>query len=209
MIVAAPVVRGKGRNFFRWKKETPLFPSWSWSGREGEDMRVEVYSRSPQIALYVNGVLVGKKKRKKDCRVSFRVKYHNGEILALALDNAGKEVASHSINSAGEETCLSIMPERMEVRPGQIAFIPLKYTDRDYIWKPLENGTVQIEVEGGELLAVGNSRVQSDDCRVETYCGAAMIVARATGKKLIVSATDGYRTGRAEIIVRERRNRRG
>lgn len=208
MIAVAPVELIKEKQSFASRKVSTLIPSWSWGGMEDKEMRVEVYSRAPQVALYLNGLAVGKKHRHKDCRFVFRIRYYGGELTAIALDGAGKELSRHSLYSAGEKTCLSVMPERMEIGPGRITFVPLKYTDCNYNWKPLENGTLRVEVTGGELLALGNSRGQSCTDRIATHYGTAMAAVRATDKKIVISVTDGKRMSSAEITVRERMRRR-
>lgn len=68
-----------------WKM-TNAMESWSWDGCDGMPAKVEVYTRAHHVKLYVNGVCVGKKKMKKDCKVIFNTTYHNGEIKAVAYD---------------------------------------------------------------------------------------------------------------------------
>lgn len=37
--------------------------SWNWEGLENQPMRVNVYSRSPKVRLYLNDILIGEKDR--------------------------------------------------------------------------------------------------------------------------------------------------
>lgn len=74
-------------------KFTNAFPSWSWNGCDGNDAKVEVYSRAPVVKLLVNGKQVGQKKLGKNCRFEFRTKYYGGEVTAVACDADGNELS--------------------------------------------------------------------------------------------------------------------
>ena len=39
----------------------PTWESWTWPGREGKDLDVEVYSKCPSVRLYLNDNLIGEK----------------------------------------------------------------------------------------------------------------------------------------------------
>ena len=85
-----------------WKM-TNAIESWSWRGYEGEKAVVEVYARAASVALYINGKKVGKKPYRNDCKVIFKTRYENGEIMAVAYDERGKEIARSVLYTAGLE----------------------------------------------------------------------------------------------------------
>lgn len=188
-----------------WKFSNAL-PTWSWNGLNGKKARVEIYSRAPIIELYINGKKVGKKKFKKNCRFDFKVKYHDGEITAVAKDGSGKELSRSSLKTAGDETLLSVVPEKLEVANGEVCFVRLKYTDKDGVVKPLERGIIDVSVEGGELLAVGNAcpfnEIGYTSGKTDTYYGEAMAVVKAAGGDMFISASDGKYNGAAQITVK-------
>ncbi len=183
-------------------------PSWSWNGLDGKKARVEVYSRAPAVELYINGKRVGRKKRGKNCCFVFRTTYRGGEVTAVALDENGKELSRNSLRTAGEETVLSVAPERETTEGGGLCFVRLRYTDAAGTVKPLERGVLKVSVAGGELLALGcacpyNERGYMTD-ETDTYYGEAMAVVRASAdaSAVIVTATDGRLRGETEIKVR-------
>lgn len=188
-----------------WKFSNAL-PTWSWNGLNGKKARVEIYSRAPIIELYINGKKVGKKKFKKNCRFDFKVKYHDGEITAVAKDGSGKELSRSSLKTAGDETLLSVVPEKLEVANGEVCFVRLKYTDGQGNVKPLERGIIDVSVEGGELLAVGNAcpfnEIGYTSGKTDTYYGEAMAVVKAAGGDMFISASDGKYNGAAQITVK-------
>lgn len=188
-----------------WKFSNAL-STWSWNGLNGKKAKVEVYSRAPIIELYINGKKVGKKKFKKNCRFDFKVKYYDGETTAVAKDSSGKEMSRSSLKTAGDETLLSVVPEKLEVEKGEVCFVRLKYTDGQGNVKPLERGIIDVSVEGGELLAVGNAcpfnEIGYTSGKTDTYYGEAMAVIKATGGDMFISASDGKYNGAAQITVK-------
>ncbi len=187
-----------------WKFSNAL-PTWSWNGLDGKKARVEVYSRAPIVELYVNGKKVGRKKFKNNCRFDFKVKYHDGEVTAVAKDANGVELSRSCLKTAGDETVLSVMPEKTEVKLGEVCFVRLKYTDGQGNVKPLERGIVDVKVDGGELLATGNAcpfnAIGYTSGKTDTYYGEAMAVVKATSNEVTVGASDGRYTATAKITV--------
>ncbi len=189
-----------------WKFSNAL-PSWSWNGLDGKKAKVEVYSRAPIVELYINGKRVGRKKFKKNCRFDFKTKYYCGEITAVNLDKKGNELSRSTLKTAGDETQLSVFPEKKTVKAGEVCFIRLKYTDGKGVLKPLERGIINITVQGGKLLAVGNAcpfnKLGYNGVKTDTYYGEAMAVVKATGNKITLNATDGKLSGVCEVIAEE------
>lgn len=187
-----------------WKFSNAI-PSWSWNGLDGKKASVEVYSRAPVVELYVNGKKVGRKKFKKNCRFDFGVKYRGGEITAVNLDKKGKEISRSSLKTAGEETVLSVVPEKSTVKAGEVCFVRLRYTDESGVLKPLGRGIVEVKVDGGELLAAGSAcpfnTIGYTGNKTDTYYGEAMAVVRAGSGTVTVSASDGNLCGSAQIVT--------
>lgn len=208
-IAVVPVSHtGEAHSPSAWKFSNAL-PSWSWNGLDGKKAVVEVYSRAPWIKLYVNGKKVARKKRGKSSRFIFRTRYYGGTLTAVALDKEGKELFRNSLTTAGEETVLSVLPEKSVVLPSEVCFVRLRYTDRNGALKPLERGMVSVEVENGELLALGcacpYNPVGYNAGYTDTYYGEALAVVRAGGAgKVLVRASDGTREGAAAITAEER-----
>lgn len=205
-IAVVPVNHTKDRHSpSAWKFSNAL-PTWSWNGLNGKPAKVEVYSRAPVIELYVNGKKVGKKKFGKNCKFDFKVKYYDGEITAIGRDKKHNELSRNSLKTAGNETVLTILPEKKDVALGEVCFVRLRFTDNNGVIKPLEHRQVSVEVEGGELLALGNACPFNPrgyaDTITDTYYGEAMAVVKAAAEKVIIKATDGNLKGEATIAVK-------
>ncbi|MCH5351317.1 MAG: DUF4982 domain-containing protein [Clostridiales bacterium] len=188
-----------------WKFSNAL-PTWSWNGLNGKPAKVEVYSRAPIVELYVNGKKAGRKKLGKNCRFDFKVKYYDGEITAVNLDKNGNELSRNSLKTAGNETVLTVLPEKSEVKQGEVCFVRLRFTDKDGNIKPLEHREISVEVDGGELLALGSACPFNlrgyNDTVTDTYYGEAMAVVKAGEGGFRIKATDGTLVGEAVVTVK-------
>lgn len=187
-----------------WKFSNAI-PSWSWNGLDGKPARVEVYSRAPIIELFINGKSVGKKRRKRDCRLVFNVRYRGGELTAIARDERNNELNRNSLVTAGDKTVLAVAPEKPRAAKGEVCFARLRYVDETGLVKPLERGVISVNVEGGELLAVGSAcpfnTMGYMTGKTDTYYGEALAVIKATGDVVRIEASDGKLVGTAQIVV--------
>ncbi len=185
---------GKRHSPSAWKM-TDAMPSWSFEGCEGRWAQVEVYTRDYAVALYLNGKKVGQKRRKKDCKVRFRVRYRAGELTAVSFNREGKELSQSSLKTAEEETVLRAVPERERLKRGELCYIPLRFCDRMGEKKPTVRGRISVAVTGGELLALGNAcpfQREWERGSCESYYGEALAIVRAgEGEWLTLTATSG------------------
>lgn len=183
---------------------TRAIRSWSFSGCEGRQARVEVYSNACRVRLALNGQEIGTKRVPKNCRVLFSVPYQPGELKAAALDENGRETGSDTLNTCGGETVLRLEPETEACRPGEMVYLRMRYTDQNGEVKPLERKEITVEAENAAVIGTANGctffRGNYAQNKVPTYFGEAQAVVRAERPGTIrVTATDGERTATVEI----------
>ena len=188
-----------------WRMTNAL-ESWSWKGCDGKTAKVEVYARGAKVALFVNGEKVASKKIKKDCRTIFNIRYRDGELKAVSYDADGKELASASLVTAGDETELRAIPESATIGMNGLAYLTLRYTDAKGVLKPLARGDVSLSVSGGKLLGFGNGCAYSErgylNDTSDTYFGEVLaIVKPETAGVMTVTAHSAYGDAAAEITV--------
>ena len=193
-IAVKPAYQDEKLQITGWKY-TKAIESWSWRGSSGRQTDVEVYARGAEAEVLVNGKSMGRKKIKK-ARAVFKIPYQDGEITAVSYDRSGNRIGTQTLKTAGEETELRLIPECREVRVGGLAFVWIRYTDPEGIWKPTEKHIVKITVRNGELLGLGSasSYVEGGYCgtTVKTYYGEAMAVIRAGSEGTVeITANDG------------------
>lgn len=195
-----------------WKM-TNAVESWSWQGCEGKKAEVEVYARAAEAALLLNGVEVGRKKAKNDCRFVFECTYQPGKLEAITYDAAGQEIGRCALVSAAAATELRAEPEVSTVQPGHLCYIRLRYTDPDGIGKPLCHERIHVRVSGGKLLALGNGcPFNAEGYRSDStlpYWGEALAIVQADDAAQIQLCAKGNSlTAEATIPIRKEQVRR-
>lgn len=202
-IAVKPVYQTGKHSPSAWKM-TEAVPSWSYPGCDGYKATVEVYARAVEVELFLNGKSLGRKVMKKDCVARFHTKYESGVLSAVAYDASGKKIQETSLETADEDTFLSLIPESQVTKKGGLTFIQLKYTDAKGIWKPMEKHTVSVKVEGGFLKGLGNACSYNPDGYdkdyTKTYYGRALAVVQADGTgPVVVRVTDEAKEYAVEI----------
>lgn len=151
--------------------------SWAWQGCEGNRAIVEVYSSAPVVELTLNGRSVGKKKTKQ-CRAVYKLKYESGTLEATAYDASGNVCGRNALCSAGEKLGIHTESEQF----GDLRYVTVTLSD--------EHGTVEcnadkqlaVTVKNGELLGFGSAnpgteKSYRDGC-FTTYYGRALAIVR-------------------------------
>ena len=185
---------------------TNALASWSWQGYEGVPAVVEVYANADRVRLLLNGKEVGVKPV-KDCKAIFKLPYQPGTLAAEALDENGSRVAGSKLVTGKDETVLSARPEKTEVRPGEVFYVPVEFTDGQGKLKPYVEKRVQVTAENAELLGFGSALTKTDEVfnkpYHDTYRGRALAVLRAgeEGIVRITAESEGYAAGSAEVRI--------
>lgn len=196
-------------------KETPVtgawqftnaMPSWTWHGFEGETATVEVYASAAKVRLTLNGREIGTKTL-KNCKAIFRLPYEAGTLSAEALDENGEALSRSELKTGGRKTELSVRPEKRTVKPGEVFYVPVEFTDRKGEIKPYIEQPIEISVENAELLGFGSALTKTDEVFNKTmhmtYRGRALAVFRAknAGQIRIRAKSKGFADAEAIVEV--------
>ena len=179
--------------------------SWSWAGCRGNKAEVEVYSDQTQVELLINGKSFGIKPL-KECKAIFNVKYQPGTLTAVAYDASGRETGRSELKSADAPLQIAVRPEKERVKPGEIVYIPVRLEGENGIVECNADRKLTVRVEGGELLAFGSANPCTEEqyhtgC-FTTYYGRALAIVRAGETDgLTITATDGDKTGAAQLPI--------
>lgn len=180
--------------------------SWSWQGCQGNPATVEVYSDQHIVELKLNGHSLGRKKL-KECKALFKVKYAPGTLTAVAYDKNGRKAGSTDLVSAVGNPRLALRPERETARPGEVVYVPVEIVGVNGVVESNADRRVTVTVEGGELLAFGSAnpctQEQYHTGSFTTYYGRALAVVRAGESGTVkITARDEIGQCTAEIPVR-------
>ncbi len=185
---------------------TNAIPSWSWRGCEGRKATVEVYYDAARIELFLNGTKVGTA-RVRDCKAVFKLKYASGTLEAVAYDAGGREIGRNNLTSA-KAASICLLPEKTEVIPGEIVYIPVLLADADGNVESNIDRKLNVTVVGGELLGFGSANPRTEECfdsgEYTTYYGHALAVVRVGERGVVrVRISDGIDSAENTIRIKE------
>lgn len=154
-----------------------VLPHWTWSGREGENTPVFVYTSYPEAELFVNGKSYGKQ-RKLDAKAALSLKekdalwlqrryrlmwmdvpYEPGELKVVAYDKDGRPAEEKIVRTAGKPHHLEVVADRMQLTADgkDLAYITVRVVDKDGNLCPVDNRLVTFSVKGaGTFRAAAN-----------------------------------------------------
>lgn len=172
----------------------PTWESWNWIGWEGKPVEVEVYTKAPEVKLYLNDKLVDRKtvNRETAFKAVFQVPYEAGTLRAEA---GGKSV---TLTTAGAPARLRLTPDRRVITAdGQdLAYVTIEVVDSNGNVCPDAAIPCEAIVKGqGSLLAFASADLKDREAytspKVTTWKGRALLVVRSTQKN-----------GRAQVSIK-------
>jgi beta-galactosidase len=172
----------------------PAWESWNWPGWEGKPVDVEVYTKAPEVTLYLNDKPIGTKavSQATSYKAVFTVPYEAGTLRAEA---GGKSV---TLNTAGEPVRLRLTADRSVITAdGQdLSFITVEVIDSKGHVCPDAAIPCEAVVKGqGSLLSFASADLKDREPytspRVTTWKGRALLVVRSSQKK-----------GRTQVIIK-------
>lgn len=188
---------------------TNAIPSWSFRGCEGRKATVEVYTREPVAELYLNGKRVGRKKTKQ-FRAVFQIKYAPGVLEAAVFDADGKERGRNRLESAKGALHIQAEADERTVRTGDIVYVDISIAGENGVVESGADTELSVEVRGGTLLGFGSAAPRTeeryDSGKYTTYHGYAQAVIRADvpGTIRVTVTGKGMKSAKAEITANER-----
>ena len=172
----------------------PTWESWDWPGWEGKPAIVEVYTKAPEVKLYLNDRLVETKQvdRSTQFKAVFEVPYEPGTLRAEASGQ------TRTLSTSGKPYAIRLTPESqsMKAEGKDVASVVIEVVDRNGRVCPDAQVDVSVTASGGAVQAVGSANLEDTgsyaDAQHTTWKGRALAVVRSSGKpgkcKLTVSA---------------------
>ena len=184
-----------------------VYPYWDWN--PGQLIDVRACTNGESVELFVNGRSQGRQyidhMHGRQLQGDWQVPYEPGEILAIAYDETGKEIARQSRHSFGDSKLLRLTADKTKLRGDgeDLCFITIGVEDANGY--PVENAMdyVELTLEGdGRLLGMDNG----DSTDYDAYKGHVRKL--FNGKLLAVIATRpipaGEPDGKVKITVQGR-----
>lgn len=184
-----------------------------------------MYTRHPQVRLFLNGRNVHSTRHPSKLVATFKVAWEPGELRAVALDEKGAVVANRSLFTAGAPTALSLTSHQrvLAANRQELAYVTARVLDSEGVVVPMATHTVSFSVVGprgqrtgrAELAAVGSgdpsdpSSFQSSErrayrgiCVAIVRPGTARMPPRAGSSVLLVATAPGLRSANLSINIR-------
>ncbi len=171
-----------------WGKEPSLhlFPHWNWEGRDGEAIKVWVYSNCEEVELFVNGASQGSQKMPHLGHVEWTAQYHPGVIEARG-SIGGKVVLTEKHETTGRPASIRLSADRTEISADgeDVAVLKVEALDKEGRPVPTASNLIGFKVSGaGVLIGVGNGDPncqQSDkEPKRSLFNGLAQVIVQAT-----------------------------
>ena len=184
----------------------PTRESWSWPGREGKDIQVEVYSKDEKVRLYLNDTLVGERNctEAEEYRATFNLPYSRGTLKAVGVH--GNDTADSTVlQTADKPEAIDLGADRKTLTAdGQdLSYVEVELVDKRGIIDPNADNRLVIKVDGPAILAgVGNADLKDTDSYAgpprKAWHGRALVVIRSihkTGKITLTVSSNGLKDG--------------
>ena len=160
----------------------PTWESWNWTGWEGKTIEVEIYTKAPEVKLWLNDVFIGSKQVNRDTQFKavFALPYKPGILRAEA---AGKSV---TLATAGEPAALRLTTDKEVLTSGgqSLAFVNVEVVDKDGRVCPDAAISCEVNVKGqGQLVAFASANLKDREPKTSahttTWKGRAMLAVRS------------------------------
>ena len=171
----------------------PTWESWNWPGWEGKPIEVEVYTKQPEVKLYLNDKLIGTKQVSRDTeyKAVFTVNYEPGTLRAeLSTPLPKQGGAGVSLFTSGSPARLRLTPDKtvMTADGQDLTFITLEVVDKQGRVCPDAAIPCEAIVKGqGSLLSFASADLKDTEpytsSRVTTWKGRALLVVRSSHTK--------------------------
>ena len=171
----------------------PTWESWNWPSWEGKAIEVEVYTKDPQVNLFLNDKLIDTKNisQNTEFKAVFSVPYEAGTLRAQTCWGRIK-----TLRTAGKPARLCLTPDRnvMAADGQSLTFVTIEVVDKDGTPVPEAAISCEATVKGaGKLLAFASADLKDTEPytspRVKTWNGRALLVIRSTQQKGSVNVT--------------------
>ena len=176
-------------SYWGWPDEVP---SWNWEGFENEFMDVRVFSRSPEVRLYLNGQPVGEKKTQTEGQwkytAEFKVNYAPGELKAVGMKEGIEQFATRLVTT-GPATTIKLVADKTVIPADRnsLAYITVELADGKGNRVMSQDRKIKLTLTGAAEIAGSGNASPRDMASFRsltpgTFQGRALVIIRPTGK---------------------------
>ncbi len=161
--------------------------SWTWHGFEQQIARIDVYSASDEVELFLNGESLGRKQTGKQHHFTavYEIPYAPGTLRAVAYTGE-KIMGEYLLQTAG--TATRLRARKVTENETDIAYVKVWLEDENGICNPQQVKQIQVQVSGnGQLEGFGTAAPSGEEDyfadTVTSFDGYAMAAIRLTDSR--------------------------
>lgn len=187
LFTLSPELTGKHLARLSWAW-LPVSANYTFPGAEGQDIEAHIYANADEVELYVNGRSLGRKacSVNEEYKAVYTFTFEPGTIEAAAYKN-GVETGRDILRTASVANKLNVTADRNAIKSDgrDLSFIKIEAVDAAGNPVVLETGIISVEVQGGEVIALGTADPRPDrlipykENKVPLYEGKALAVVRS------------------------------
>jgi beta-galactosidase len=146
--------------------------SWNWPSNA--TMNVLCYANCPEVALTLNGRLIGVKKDSEAVNgvLRWQIPFEPGELKAVGRAN-GRDVCDYSLKTAGAAARIELLPDVTQLRADgkDVCHVEFRVMDENGVRVPNADAEVKFDLTGpAGIIGIGNGDVNStEDCKTNTH----------------------------------------
>lgn len=143
-----------------WGNEPVLhiLPHWNWKGKEGEPIKVVVYSNCDEVELFLNNKSQGRKTMKRDSHLEWEVPYKAGSLKAVGYTK-GKKALVETVETTDVPFEIKLVAQKPSICSDgkDLSIITVSVVDNKGREVPDASNKIEFEIEGpGNIIGVGN-----------------------------------------------------
>ena len=187
--------------------------SWTWPEQKGKKVQVNVYTRSKEVKLELNGKVIAEKiVLGNSITANFEIDYQPGILIAKGFDN-GTQTCADTLTTAGKPFAVRLKADRKIINANinDLSFVSADIVDeKGHIVPWVNDVEITYRITGDASIAgVGNgdpadmSSFQQNHKKV--YQGRGLVIIRpngAPGKIILKAKAKGLAEGSIEIITK-------
>jgi len=146
------------RSWWADKPVVHLVPHWNWKGKEGQPIRVVVYSNCDEVELWLNGKSLGKKIMELNGHLEWQVAYKPGVLTATGYKN-GVKTATDIVKTTGDPSTIALQANKPAINADKedIALVTVNTNDKNGLQVPTAGNEITFSITGpGKIIGVGN-----------------------------------------------------
>jgi beta-galactosidase len=140
-----------------------ILPHWNWAGKEGQNIKVWVYSNCAEVELFLNKKSLGKQSMQLNSHLEWQVPYTPGTLEAIGYTN-GKQITNDVVKTTGEPETLALTANKPAIKADRedIAMVTVQVNDKHNLRVPIADNDITFSISGpAKIIGVGNGNQTS------------------------------------------------